>query len=71
MLQTSLEPLMRVAKAHARGKEEYARSVVHDLLEQFAIVEEKFQQSNGLTTEQELIDSLRKVRPTTTQAPMS
>lgn len=28
MLQTTLEPLMRVAKAHSRGKEEYAHGVV-------------------------------------------
>jgi hypothetical protein len=28
MLQTLLEPLMRVAKAHSRGKEEYAHAVV-------------------------------------------
>jgi hypothetical protein len=43
LLQTTLEPLMRVAKAHARGPEDYARSIVHDLLENFANVEEKFQ----------------------------
>jgi hypothetical protein len=34
---------MRVAKAHARGPEDYARSIVQDLLENFANVEEKFQ----------------------------
>jgi hypothetical protein len=28
MLQTLLEPLMRVAKAHSRGKEEYVQGVV-------------------------------------------
>jgi hypothetical protein len=58
MLQTTLEPLMRVAKAHSRGKEEYAHGVVGDLLEQFASVEEKFQQAGA--TEQEMIDALRK-----------
>jgi hypothetical protein len=58
MLQTTLEPLMRVAKTHSRGKEEYAHGVVGDLLEQFASVEEKFQQAGA--TEQEMIDALRK-----------
>jgi hypothetical protein len=29
MLQQQLDPLMRVAKAHAKGPEEYARSIVH------------------------------------------
>lgn len=29
MLQQQLEPLMRVAKAHAKGPEEYMRSIVH------------------------------------------
>lgn len=45
-------------QAHSRGKEEYAHGVVGDLLEQFASVEEKFQQAGA--TEQEMIDALRK-----------
>lgn len=52
MLQQQLDPLMRVAKAHAKGTEEYARSIVHEVLSQFADVEEMFQTSSGVTTEQ-------------------
>lgn len=68
MLQQQLEPLMRVAKAHARGPEEYARSIVQEVLSLFADVEEKFQSSSGLTTEQEMIDALRKSYPNDHQA---
>lgn len=68
MLQQQLEPLMRVAKAHARGPEEYARNIVHEVLSLFADVEEKFQSSSGLTTEQEMIDALRKSYPNDHQA---
>lgn len=68
MLQQQLEPLMRVAKAHARGPEEYARSIVQEVLSLFADVEEKFQSSSGLTTEQEMIDTLRKSYPNDHQA---
>ena len=52
MLQQQLEPLMRVAKAHSKGSEEYARSIVQEVLAQFADVEEMFQTSSGVTTEQ-------------------
>jgi len=52
MLQQQLDPLMRVAKAHAKGPEEYARSIVQEVLSQFADVEEMFQTSSGVTTEQ-------------------
>lgn len=52
MLQQQLDPLMRVAKAHSKGPEEYARSIVQEVLSQFADVEEMFQTSSGVTTEQ-------------------
>jgi hypothetical protein len=68
MLQQQLDPLMRVAKAHAKGTEEYARSIVHEILSQFADVEEMFQTSSGVTTEQEMIDKLRKMHPNNHQA---
>jgi hypothetical protein len=68
MLQQQLDPLMRVAKAHAKGTEEYARSIVHEVLAQFADVEEMFQTSSGVTTEQEMIDKLRKMHPNNHQA---
>eukprot|EP00879_Flechtneria_rotunda_P003437 GHRR01003666.1.p1 GENE.GHRR01003666.1~~GHRR01003666.1.p1 ORF type:complete len:1583 (+),score=615.48 GHRR01003666.1:404-5152(+) len=68
MLQQQLEPLARVAKAHSRGPEEYARSIVQEVLSMFAGVEEKFQSSSGLTTEQEMIDALRKSYPNDHQA---
>lgn len=68
MLKQQLDPLVRVAKAHARGPEEYARSIVQEVLGLFADVEEKFQTSSGLTTEQEMIDALRKSYPNDHQA---
>lgn len=67
-LQQQLDPLVRVAKAHSRGPEEYCRSIVQELLSQFADVEEKFQSSTGMTTEQEMIDTLRKSYPNDHQA---
>ncbi|KAF6253758.1 carboxyl transferase domain-containing protein [Scenedesmus sp. NREL 46B-D3] len=67
-LQQQLDPLVRVAKAHAQGPAEYARSIVQELLSQFADVEEKFQSSSGVTTEQEMVDALRKSYPKDHQA---
>jgi hypothetical protein len=67
-LQQQLDPLVRVAKAHAQGPAEYARSIVQELLAQFADVEEKFQSSSGVTTEQEMVDALRKSYPKDHQA---
>jgi hypothetical protein len=43
-----------------KGSAEYARGIVAGLLEQFVEVEEKFQSVGGLTTEQEIIDNMRK-----------
>lgn len=63
MLVQQLEPLRRVAKAHASGPQAYARSVVIEVLALFPEVEEKFQSSSGVTTEQEMIDALRKMHP--------
>jgi len=63
-----MDPLMRVAKAHAGGPESYARSIVQEVLSLFADVEEKFQSSSGVTTEQEMIDALRKMHPNNHQA---
>jgi len=59
-LAATAEPLTRVARAHAGGKEVYARSVACDLFEEFLDVEERFA-SRGGATEQEVIDSLRGV----------
>ena len=61
-LAATAEPLTRVAKAHAHGKEAYARAVAVDLFEAFLAVEERFAPSSrGGATEQEVIDSLRRV----------
>lgn len=54
---------MRVAQAHCSGKENYARSVAFSLFEDFLLVEERFA-ANKDATEQEVIDSLRKVSRT-------
>ena len=59
-LMVLLEPLQSIAKAHAEGKEAYARSVAVQLLEAYLSVEEKFE-SGGNSTEQEIIDELRQV----------
>lgn len=61
-LESQVEPLMRVAKAHENGKEAYARSVALELFEDFLRVEERFA-ANKDATEQEVIDSMRKVEP--------
>jgi len=68
ILTQQMDPLMRVAKAHAGGPEAYARSIVQEVLSLFADVEEKFQSSSGVTTEQEMIDALRKMHPNNHQA---
>ncbi|GLC69098.1 hypothetical protein PLESTF_000789000 [Pleodorina starrii] len=65
-LTAALEPLLRLARAHAGGRQAYARSVVSDLLESFLSVEEAFSAARrdagdpGVTTDQEAIDALRK-----------
>ncbi|GFR43976.1 hypothetical protein Agub_g5120, partial [Astrephomene gubernaculifera] len=65
-LTAALEPLLRLARAHAGGRQAYARSVVSELLEGFLAVEEAFTAARrhagdpGVTTDQEAIDALRK-----------
>ncbi|KAK9805253.1 hypothetical protein WJX72_008860 [[Myrmecia] bisecta] len=59
-LSTTVEPLVKVAVAHAEGKEAYARSLALELFEDYLAVEERFQLS-GVGTEQEIIDALRQV----------
>ncbi|KAG2445384.1 hypothetical protein HXX76_000006 [Chlamydomonas incerta] len=41
-LAAALEPLLRLARAHAGGRQAYARSVVGEMLESFLSVEEAF-----------------------------
>lgn len=60
-VDSQVEPLIRVARSHANGKEAYARSVAIELFEDFLIIEERFA-ANKNTTEQEVIDSMRLVR---------
>lgn len=66
-LAALLEPLQEVARAHAGGKEEYARRVATGLLQKFLEVEEKFE-CGGKITEQEVIDSLRQVHSSSLQS---
>ncbi|MEW5311712.1 MAG: hypothetical protein WDW38_003401 [Sanguina aurantia] len=54
------EPLVAVAKQHGTSREAFARRLVTSLLEQFLDVEERFQLSGEATTEQEVVDALRK-----------
>ena len=61
ILESHVEGLLRVAQAHSNGKESYARSIAMNLFEDFLLVEELFA-ANKDATEQEVIDSLRKVR---------
>lgn len=56
-----VEPLMQVAKQHGSSRETFARKLVTSLLDQFLDVEERFQLSGEATTEQEVVDALRKV----------
>lgn len=51
---------MRVAKNHDAGKESYAQSIACELFEDYLRVEERFA-ANQEATEQEVIDSMRKV----------
>jgi acetyl-CoA carboxylase/biotin carboxylase 1 len=55
-----LEPLQEACRAHAGGKQGYARSLCTRLMEAFLAVEERFE-TGGRATEQEVIDSLRQV----------
>lgn len=59
-LESQLEALIRVAHSHNNGKEDYARAIATELFEDFLAVEERFA-ANKDATEQEVIDSLRKV----------
>lgn len=63
-LAGNLDVLMGVARAHAQGKEAYARKVTTSLLEEFLRVEEAFQPGEDGLTEQETIDAMRQVRIT-------
>ena len=60
ILESQIEGLVRVAQSHSNGKESYARSIAVSLFEDFLVVEERFA-ANKDATEQEVIDSLRKV----------
>ncbi len=51
-----------MAEAHAEGKESFARSIATELFSDFLSVEERFA-ANKEATEQEVIDSLRQVSP--------
>ena len=62
LLNSQCEPLLMVAEAHAEGKESFARSIATELFSDFLSVEERFA-ANKEATEQEVIDSLRQVRP--------
>lgn len=59
-LEAQLEPLIKVGELHALGRQQYARSIALDLLQEFLVVEEQFAANRGLT-EQEVIESLRLV----------
>lgn len=59
-LESQVEPLKRVAKAHEDDKASYARMIAEELFEDFLRVEERFAGSKE-ATEQEVIDSMRRV----------
>lgn len=67
-LESGVEALVRVAKAHEEGKEAYARSIVLDLFEDFLAIEERFAAANKDATEQEVIDSMRRVQSPTSRS---
>lgn len=60
-LESQLEGLIRVAKSQELGKESYAQNIATSLFEDYLEVEERFA-ANQEVTEQEVIDSMRKVR---------
>lgn len=59
-LESQVESLVKVAKAHEDDKASYARSIAEELFEDFLRVEERFA-ANKDATEQEVIDSMRRV----------
>ena len=59
-LTAQTEVISALLRAHAGGREAYTRDAASRLLLRFLEVEEAFQGS-GDTTEQEVIDGLRKV----------
>ena len=52
----------QAAEPHARGQAAYARHVALQLFDAFLETEERFPGGAGAPTEQEVIDSLRRVR---------
>ncbi|GMH43409.1 hypothetical protein BSKO_11331 [Bryopsis sp. KO-2023] len=59
-LEATLDPLRKLALEHSGGKEGFAKRTAKDLLERFLHVEERFQTRAGMTTEQEIVYSLRQ-----------
>lgn len=61
-LESQLDPLIRVARAHENGRQEYIRMIIRQLFESFLHVEERFAGTDFEATEQEVIDSMRTVK---------
>lgn len=59
-LEAQVESLLKLAHAHEGGKASYARSIVEELFCDFLDVEERFA-ADEEATEQEVIDSMRRV----------
>lgn len=65
-----LEGLIETARAHENGPEGFARTIAGQLLEEYLNVEEKFE-TDGRSTEQEVIDALRQVSSSVGAGPLS
>lgn len=60
----ALDPLIKLVTVRQGGQEGFANHIVKDLLERYLYIEELFQTKSGLTTEQDIIYSLRQVSET-------
>ena len=68
LMDQILEPLMAVARAHAAGSDAFCLNLVKDLLSRYLTVEEQFQVGDGVETEQDIIDAMRKANSSDLQS---
>ena len=68
LMDQVLEPLLHVARAHAVGADAFRMNLVKDMLNKYLMVEEQFQVGDGVDTEQDIIDAMRKVNSSDLQS---
>jgi len=68
LMDQILEPLMAVARAHAVGVDAFRLNLVKEMLSRYLTVEEQFQVGDGVETEQDIIDAMRKANSSDLQS---